>query len=263
MEPTKRALELAAPVHDGLALLERALVSAPFVAAESIRVFSIAAGDYVCALLLPRLVERLAQKAPHIELRILPVSRVDVGRQLDAGYVDLVVGWFDTLPGHLRRKPLLQETGALVMRSDHPLSREPLARERIFDYPHIVVDLTGAEETRGGFLDERGLTRRVWMERAVLQARGRGDVSARVAMTVPSFTAVPPLLRKSDLIATLPKRLALQAVAEGGLIMFDESLEHELVEVEVAWHSRSATDLGIAWLIDELTNAGAELDADA
>jgi DNA-binding transcriptional LysR family regulator len=105
--------------------------------------------------------------------------------------------------------------------------------------------------------------RRVWMERAVLQARGRGDVSARVAMTVPSFTAVPPLLRKSDLIATLPKRLALQAVTGGGLIMFDESLGHESVEVEVAWHSRSATDLGIAWLIDELANAGAELDADA
>lgn len=259
LQPTPRALELAGHVRGGLMLLERALAVVPFVPEESIRGFRLAAGDYACALIMPRLVECLVRKAPNIDLQVSPVNRLDVARQLDSGAVDVVVGWFDTLPEDLRRRKLARESGAFVVRRDHPLAREIITWERLFDFPHVVVELTGPGEMRGdGFLDDRGLVRRVWMERAVLEARGRPDLSARVAVSVPHFTAVPPILRRTDMVATLPLRLARQVVAQGDLVMLDASLESGSIEIEAVWHSRSDSDVGLRWLLDELVDASAE-----
>jgi DNA-binding transcriptional LysR family regulator len=260
MQPTPRALELAAPVRGSLALLEQALVAAPFVPAESIRTFRLATGDYVCALILPALVQRFAQRAPHIDLKISPVNRLDVARQLDGRAVDVVVGWFDSLPAGLRRKPLVQERGVLVVREGHPLTQRVVTAEHLFDFPHVVVELTGTQDMRDdGFLDDHGVVRRVWMERVVLEARGRPDLSARVAVSVPHFAAVPPLLRMSDMVATLPLRLAQSEVSRAGLVMLDPSLEPGTIMVEAVWHSRDDGDRGLCWLLDELVAASAGL----
>jgi DNA-binding transcriptional LysR family regulator len=45
MQPTRRALELAADVRDGLENFELALTVKPFVPAEAVRTFRIAAGS--------------------------------------------------------------------------------------------------------------------------------------------------------------------------------------------------------------------------
>jgi DNA-binding transcriptional LysR family regulator len=262
MTPTPRALELSGSVRDGLALLERALSTVPFVPASSIRSFRIAAGDYACAFILPALVRRLAHLAPDIDLRVMPVNRTDVGRQLTTGTVDLVIGWFETLPEELRRRRLMREGGVLVVRAGHPLT-ESATRDEIFGFPHAVVELTGEDDVRSdGFHDDRGLVRRVWMERVVLQARGSSDVAARVAVSVPHFMALPFLLRDTDLVATLPVRVARRAVADGSLVMLDPSLEPNVIDVEMVWHGRADADAGLAWLMEELTAACAELDGE-
>src|SRR5215208_2301644 len=55
--PTARALSIAAPLADGLELLEKSLLSPPrFDPATTARRFRIAATDYVEFLLLPRLI---------------------------------------------------------------------------------------------------------------------------------------------------------------------------------------------------------------
>jgi DNA-binding transcriptional LysR family regulator len=260
MHPTPRALELAVPIRGSLAMLERALATTPFLPADSIRTFRLACGDYACTLILPRLVQRLTQAAPNIDLRITPVNRLDVARHLESGAVDLVVGWFDTLPPGFRRERLVQESGVLVVREGHKLAEGVVTPERLFAFPHVAVDLTGTEASRGdGFLNDHGLVRRVWMERAVLEAQGRTDVSARVAVSVPHFAAVPALLRVTDLVATLPARLAAQAAADGGIVMLDPSLEPGSIYIDAAWHSRADTDVGLTWLRNELVAVSAEL----
>lgn len=256
MTPTPRAFELAATVHDGLSLLERALTTGPFTPAESIRSFRIAAGDYACAFLLPPLVARLQRQAPAIDLRITPVNRTDVGRQLQSGAVDLVIGWFGSLPAELRRRQLLRETGVLVVRQGHPLTEAPLTLARVAAFPHVVVELIGEEDLRGdGFYDDRGLVRRVWMERLVLHSRSQESPAARVAVSVPHFTAIPFLLRDTDLVATLPKRIADWATSSGGLATLDPILASPAVDVEMVWHRRQDEDGGLAWLREQLATS--------
>ena len=212
-------------------------------------------------MLLPALLARLAATAPHVNLEVVPVHRTDIGQQLERGGVDLVFGWFDTMPQGLRRRGLITDSGVHIVRDGHPLTRETLTLERIFDFPHAVVDLTGGEGGGGdGFLDDQGLRRRVWMEATVLEAGDRSDLSARVAVKVPSFVFLPPIVSCSDVVATLPERLARRAVAQGGITILDRLREPIFVTAEVAWHWRGDSDEGLRWLVEELAAVSQEID---
>ncbi|OZB04237.1 MAG: hypothetical protein B7X67_14755 [Rhizobiales bacterium 39-66-18] len=243
MVPTPRALALASPVQDALALLSTALNAGPFVPAESTRVFRIAAGDLFCSITLPKLITRFAVVAPAIDLKVVPLSRVDFRRQLESASVDLLIGWFEALPETLRRSKLLTERAALLVREGHPLLDGDVTMARLLAYPHAVVELTGTEEMRtDGFQDDRGLVRRVWIERAVLEGRTHAGPTPRVAVSVPYFTALPPLLRASDMVATLPARLARSALAEGGVAMLDPALEPIEVTLEMVYRASDDAD---------------------
>jgi DNA-binding transcriptional LysR family regulator len=53
MQPTPRALELAADVQEGLENFQLALMAKPFVPAKADRTFRIGATDYACTVILP------------------------------------------------------------------------------------------------------------------------------------------------------------------------------------------------------------------
>jgi DNA-binding transcriptional LysR family regulator len=261
MRPTPRALEIAGLVRGSLTALEQVLAQTPFLPAESARSFRLAGGDYGGVLILPRLAARLGRVAPHLDLQVVPVNRIDIGHQLDRGGVDIVFGWFDTLPPDARRRPLLTESGVFVVRAGHPLTQAPLTPERLFGFPHLVVDLTGAPLLRqDGFLDDGGLVRRVWMAYSLLEAERRGDLAARVALTVPHFGMVGPIIRRTEMVATLPERLARQAAAAGGITVLDPLEEPAPVTLEAVWHARGDHDAGLQWLLAQIAEICATVD---
>ncbi|MEP9379258.1 LysR family transcriptional regulator [Aquabacter sp. CN5-332] len=261
MVPTPRALALAGPVQDALALLGGALNAGPFVPAESNRVFRIAAGDLFCSVTLPKLMARLAVVAPAIDLKVIPLSRLDFRRQLESASVDLLIGWFEALPDTLRRSRLVTERAALLVREGHPLLDGDVTTARLLAYPHAVVELTGTDEMRGdGFQDDRGLVRRVWIERAVLEGRAHATPAPRVAVSVPYFTALAPLLRASDMVGTVPARLARSALAEGGLAMLDPALEPIEVTLEMVYRACDEADEGLKWLREQMHAVSEDAD---
>jgi DNA-binding transcriptional LysR family regulator len=257
MEPTPRARELAPGVQQGLERISLAISAKPFVAAETMRTFRIAATDNVAITMLPQLVQRTAKLAPNLNLSIFPFSRLDVIRELDEGRLDFVIGWFRDLPDRMRRATIAVENEAIVVRAGHPLTQGPVTKARLFAFPHIVVELTGSEaEANDGFLDDRGVFRRVWIERLLIEM-GDDDHSliGRVAVSVPHYGAVAPMLLVSDMVATLPRRLASAAAAQGTVVLLDLPYEPLAVPVEAVWHERSDGDPGIQWLIDQLIQA--------
>ncbi len=254
MEPTKRALDLAPRVRDGLALIDGAISVRPFEPAESVRTFRIAATEYSATTMVAPLAGRLARVAPGIELRVFPYSRLDVARNLDDGRIDLVLGWFGEVPERMCRKVIAADQEAVVVRPGHPLSEGTVTLERIFDYPFLVVELTGSEEPAvEGFLDDRGVWRRVWIDRLLIETGpGDQDLVGHVALSVPYYAAVPPALAVSDMVATLPLSLAREAEAQGRVVILDLPYEPLAVELEVLWHQRGDRDPGLRWLIDQI-----------
>ena len=262
MEPTTRALELAPAVREGLGHIETAVNRKPFVPSEAQRSFRIAASDGSAVVAIPSLIERVVRLAPQIDFRIFPLNRVDLVRQLDDGRVDLVIGWFQDLPDRMQRTTVYTDSEAIVVRAGHPLTQGPITKSRLFDFPHVVVELTGTEgEPVDGFMTDRGVSRRVWIERLLIDM---GDVDqglvGRVAVSVPYYAAVPPILRRTDMVATLPRRLAAQIAGQESLVILDLPYEPLVVPIELVWHQRMERDAGVQWLIGEFLDLAHETE---
>lgn len=258
MEPTVRALELAPHVSAGLARIETALRTSEFVPARTPRTFRIAASDYASVTILPQLAARIAETAPEVDLRIFPFNRVDTIRQLDDSRIDVVAGWFGELPSHLRRRLLLEDRETIVARAGHPLASGAVTRERLVEFPHVVVELTGsAGQTEDGFIDEEGASRRVWIERLLLELRGgAGDLLAgRAAIVVPHYGCVLPIVTATDLIATLPWSYVRAEIERGRVVALDLPYPPLIGRLEAVWHRRSDRDAGVAWLVDRMADA--------
>lgn len=252
--PTARALEIAPAIREGLGRIEEAVSTDVFVPANSARTFRIAVTDYGATIVLARLVERLARTAPQLELRVFPYNRTDTIRHLDEGQLDLAIGWFSDLPDRMRRTAIIVEKETIVVRRGHPLASGPLDKERLFSYPFAVVELTGNDEqTADGFLDERGVWRRTWIDRLLIETDDENLV-AHVAVSLPYFAAVPDILSATDMVATLPERFARRLELAGTHVILDLPYEPLTVTVEAIWHQRGDRDNGLKWLLGELAD---------
>jgi DNA-binding transcriptional LysR family regulator len=254
MEPTARALEIMPGIRSGLSSIDNAVGIKPFVPSEAVRTFRIVATEYTTVTILTPLIARMAAVAPHIRLRVFPGSRVDVVRHLDDGRVDLVIGWFDEVPVRLHRTLIRLEREALIVRPGHPLTQGTITKERLLGFPYVVVELTGSEDApTDGFMDERNLRRRVWVERLLLDEVGDSDeIIRRMTVGVPYYAAVPSLLLRTDMVATLPLSLARPLAKYGMVEILALPYEPPDVKVEAVWHQRSEKDAGAQWLIGEM-----------
>jgi len=249
MRPTARALQLMPAVQLALSGLERALETRTFDPQRSPRTFYIGASDYACTLLIPRLIERLATNAPAVDVAVVPANRVDMIRQLDEGRVDLAIAWFAAVPERFGRLKLLDETYVLAVRKGHPLSRGRLTPARVLKCGHVIVDYVGnADNLVDGFLPELGVLRRVQIDRAVLEAPQRLGASARIAARVPSFCNIPPILERSDLVASVPRRLIGELSSPYRIVVLEPPFDTAAVVVEAIWHRRTEADPGTTWL---------------
>jgi DNA-binding transcriptional LysR family regulator len=175
----------------------------------------VGATNYPCMVVLPSLVKRLAKSAPNVDLRVLPSDHIELVQRLEKRRADLVIGSFTEVPAGIRRTRLLREDDVITIRTGHPLTRGRMTKERLLEFPHVVVDPAGTRESvTDGFSDEARDGKRVSVERALYEFQnGRIVPDGRAAVCVPNFAAVAPFLELSDMVAMLPRRLALWAAA--------------------------------------------------
>jgi hypothetical protein len=77
-----------------------------------------------------------------------------------------------------------------------------------------VVELTGTEKHKAdGFMYDKGVAPSLDRASLLVFQDENIDLVGRAAVCVPHSAAVPPLLQATDMLATLPRRLALWAAA--------------------------------------------------
>jgi DNA-binding transcriptional LysR family regulator len=72
MLPTPRALELAPHVRMALTTLETSLDRSDFAPATATRTFTLQTNDYLVSTVMPALMRHLAERAPGVDVRIVP-----------------------------------------------------------------------------------------------------------------------------------------------------------------------------------------------
>ena len=228
--PTTRAREIAGPVRDALRLLGRTLEPERFDPAASTRTFTLITSDYVEFVLLPRLVAQLGQRAPGVQLRVLPWGLQQVPDALARGEADLMIGFYDRVPAHHREQLLFEERYACIVRKGHPVVRDRLTLRTYVALKHIMVtQVAGA--TSG-------------IDRA-LAALGR---SRDVALRVSHFLNVPMLVASTDLVAALSRRVAEPFTRMLPLRLFEPPLRLRTSRVGMVWHDAVHDDPAQHWL---------------
>lgn len=221
MVPTPLAERLAGPVGAGLALIRGALAPAPaFEPAKAQRAFTLGMTDIGEIVFLPRLVQRLAEVAPGVSLSTVRNTAVDLADELAQGRVDLAIGLLPQLQAGFHQRRLFRQRYVLLCRRGHALdmARPALAAYRAAE--HLVVVSPG---TGHGQVD------------TLLQ---RAGIHRQVRLTVPHFVSVGHLLARSELVATVPERLAAELAAPFGLVARPLPVKLPEVEINAFWHAR-------------------------
>ena len=195
MQPTARAEAMTVPFERALEDLGRVLAwPEPFDPARSTRRFRIATNDYMELVLFPRLLARLWQEAPGIDVRVRNMESRS-NEDLAESRIDLamgVVGQFgnpDPPPG-IRTQRLISDRFVCVVRDGHPTVKKRLSLDEFIALPHALVAPRGES---GSVVD------------TALAALGK---KRRVAVEVPHFLVAPHVGRETDLILTLAARVA-------------------------------------------------------
>lgn len=227
--PTQRALELARPVKQVLGEIEALLQPPVFEAASATLTFSIAATDYALrAIAVPYLLA-LKRRAPQMRVALVPVDDAQVQTQLERGEIDLALLTPDSAPPDLYARRLFDERYVCALRKGHPAARaKRITLNQFCALDHALVSYTG-----GGF---RGVTD------DALDKLGR---QRRVSLSVKSFLVLPEVLRASDLLAVVPRRLV---AGMEGLALFEPPIEIPGFTKVAAWHERTHRDPAHRWL---------------
>ena len=223
MVPTERAEALEGPLRDALAALESALGAQDhFDPATAERSFHIAAEDLGQVLFLPAVLRALRERAPGIDLDVMPRERAALLGSLEDKSIDLVIGVFaDPLPAAFRTQRLLVEDFVCVTRRGHPRIRKRLTLKQYAELPHALIGV-----------GQRGVPT------AVSRALAAHGLERRVALRVGSFLAAPLIVAETDLVLTLPRRLAERVVKMAPLVVHEPPVELEGFAFAAVWHER-------------------------
>ncbi len=232
MEATPFARELAEPVRQALALLESALAHGPgFDPASATRAFRFYMSDVGQVEFLPPLVERVQLAAPAVRLEAVALDVDDIAAALAAGGLDLAIGFLPGLGPPVRRRSLFRDPYVCLMRAGHPIAS--LTKKKFLEASHALVTY------RGG-------------HRVIEEAFERAGAARHIALRVPHFTVVPMVLERTDLILTLPARVAAVFERRATLKSVPAPIAIPPAEVAVHWHERFEGDPGNRWLREQV-----------
>jgi DNA-binding transcriptional LysR family regulator len=229
MRPTPRAEQLAALLRQALSELQRALQPETFVPATADRRFSLAINNYAAVVVAPPLVSAVATAAPAVQLDLRPSGTLDLVESLDRGELDLAIGNLDRVGERFTCMLLLEDEFVMIMRSRHPAGRGALSAKVLAALPHLDISSSGEHtDFLDAWLTEQGLTRRIASRAPYLSARA--------------------ILRRSDLAATLSRRIAQEFVRTDRLQIHELPVKSPVVRTTMLWPRRLDNQPAHRWL---------------
>ncbi len=236
MEPTPHARELVKPLRQALQILQAATrQQVVFDPARSERKFRISMTDFSHLEFLPSLINRVNELAPSVQIEILRITP-DTASLLESGDSDLAVGFMPELEAGFFQQNLFQQNFACVVRKAHPrigarMTEGLYKRER-----HVVVTAAGT----GQDLVDKTLTRQ--------------GIQREIALTLPTLPGLGNLLANTDLVATVPVRVAQTLVRIAQVKLLAPPIAFPSFMIKQHWHERYQHDPANRWLRSQMAD---------
>jgi LysR family transcriptional activator of mexEF-oprN operon len=183
------------------ALVEAALTPEAFDAQKSARLLRLGLSDASETWLLPRLLRVLAERAPGMRIVAVPVQFRNVLEALTSGGVDMAVTVADLMPPSVRRCELFWGDFVCLFDARYAKIGRRLTERSYFEHEHVIVSYNA---------DLRGIVE------DMLQKTRKSRCS------VASFSNIPAIVEGSAMLATVPRLVALEAVAKSSHLRLAE-----------------------------------------
>ena len=242
--PTARARELAAPIAQALQQIEAAMVQQPAFHPETAsQTFRLGLQDYPTLILLPALLEALEKSIPGVSLNVLAFNDRDAAVDLlDAGMIDVAIGVPPgSADGRILTRPLLRDEFVTIVSSDQLAANSAMDLTSYLDLQHVLVSPEGQLH---GLVD---------------QALAQQGLKRKLALTLPQLFAVPAVVARTRMAATILKRVALQAQASHGLQLFAPPLALPEIVFHLIWHRRSDSHPAQRWFREFIAEQAVDL----
>jgi DNA-binding transcriptional LysR family regulator len=231
MEPTPYAQQLAEPVAYALGMIHGAVnQKTSFDPATAKRAFTVGMTDIGEIYFLPALMEELAKVAPGVTMSTVRNTHVNLRDEMEAGHINLALGLLPQLKAGFFQRRLFKQRYVCMFRKGHRLDKRKISLAEFSSADHVVVV---SEGTGHGKVDE------------LLE---RSGVVRNVRLTVPHFVAVGHILHQSDMVATVPERLAQALVEPFELAYVSHPAPLPEIAINVFWHAKYNKDPANEWL---------------
>lgn len=237
LEPTARALAIEPKVLEILKLSSETFgLDRHFEPTTYEGTLRIGALDYEEAMFAAPLIDRFHAASPRMRLVFRSLVRTAALEALSAGELDVALGFYFDLGDNFECVELFREGYSVVARAGHPLLKQKLTPKRYSESAHLLVSLSG---------DLRGI---------VDTALSKHDLTRHVCASVPLFLPALATIGRTDLIGTIPSRLAAKYAKSFGLKATAPPIEVRAFPVHLVWHRRTTSDPALSWLRKELVS---------
>lgn len=229
---TPRGNALRVPVRDALMSVSHVFQPGTFDPAQANDHFRIMAPDYVAQLVMPPVLAQIFKMAPGVEIEMENLSAAGV-KDMCEGKLSLGFGVIDDGPAlyNVAAQSLFEDRQVCLMRKGHPLLDEGLTLENFATTPHAMLSITGRG---GGRIDD------------VLRDHG---LKRTIALRITQFMTIDAVIAPTDLIITVPERLANQVMTDAlQMSALPEELQAPPFAVSQIWHERYTNDPAHQWL---------------
>jgi DNA-binding transcriptional LysR family regulator len=244
MQPTLKAQALAPGLLTALQQIRHTLTASQgFDPATSDRAFAIGSSDYASMLLVPPLLTLSHQSAPFLNFQMIGYEKDNIGVLLEQGVIDVALGVFPSPPRQTQWEPIFEERFVGIARQGHP------------DLAHGTMSLDAFTQLSHGLS-----TLRRDATGAIDRTLHRQNMNRRIALTTPHMLVLPFAIAANDLVAAVPRRIALRLSEVCGLTIFELPVDTKPWMISMLWSTLSDGDEANRWLRDAIKTVAQTLD---
>ena len=215
--------------------LEAMVQGEDFVPAQSRERFRVALTDHASVILMPSLVALVRRVAAHVELEV-SVWKTQSYEDVAAGRIDTALS-AEEAPPALESEVLFNLDFVCLVGSAQRVRTRRFTLKQYLQFPHALVETLKGQQTL--------------VDRPLAQL----GVKRRVAMTLPFFVPAIFAIAQTDLIVTVPRKLAQITAAIAGVRVVEPPREIKAFPYFMAWHPRLTTEPAHAWFREQLRMA--------
>lgn len=244
MKPTPKALELTGPVREAIHKIELVFEqSSVFDPCKSEICFRLGVSDYLCATILPEIFKHIRRHAPNVTFDIFPIASAQQLNALDEDTVDLVLGFFVTLPDRVFQQTIFHDEAVIVGCAKNPIFNKKITLKSWRESEHIRT-LYHNESVLSAFdkyLNEQNIPER------------------KIVMSVPYAVSNLQMLSQTPYLATSSMLLFNTFAKSFKLKSSPPPFKMPKIPIRQVWHKQHHKTPAVVWLrqkIFELFDGG-------